>query len=112
MVVQTSIGLIETDLVAGLGTDALAGMALVFPVAMLVQMVSAGGIGGGIQPVVSRTLGPGRQAEAGLLAWHAVALALALGVAPAAGSKQTCVGRPTLRPLSFLFDRRFMPPNR
>ncbi|WP_093568322.1 MATE family efflux transporter [Methylobacterium sp. 174MFSha1.1] len=80
MVVQTSIGLIETYFVAGLGTDALAGMALVFPVVMLVQMFSAGGIGGGIQSAVSRTLGAGRQAEAGLLAWHAVALALALGI--------------------------------
>jgi hypothetical protein len=27
-------------------------------------------------------------------------------------SKQTCVGRPTLRPLRFLFGRRFSAPNR
>ncbi len=81
MVVQTSIGLIETYFVAGLGTDALAGMALVFPVVMLVQMLSAGGVGGGIQSAVSRRLGAGRQAEAGLLAWHATALALGLGLA-------------------------------
>jgi hypothetical protein len=27
-------------------------------------------------------------------------------------SKQTCVGRPTLRPLRLLFDRRFLLPNR
>lgn len=79
MMVQTSIGLIETYFVAGLGTDALAGMALVFPVVMLVQMLSAGGIGGGIQSAVSRTLGAGRQAEAGLLAWHAAALGVGLG---------------------------------
>lgn len=81
MVVQTSVGLIETYFVAGLGTDALAGMALVFPVVMLVQMLSAGGVGGGIQSAVSRRLGAGRQAEAGLLAWHATALALGLGAA-------------------------------
>ncbi|MGU3540480.1 MATE family efflux transporter [Methylobacterium sp. A54F] len=81
MLVQTSIGLIETYFVAGLGTDALAGMALVFPVVMLVQMLSAGGMGGGIQSAVSRALGAGRQAEAGLLAWHAAALGLGLGVA-------------------------------
>src|SRR4051794_27414261 len=54
MMVQTSIGLIETYFVALLGTDALAGMALVFPVVMLVQMLSAGGMGGGIQSAVSR----------------------------------------------------------
>ncbi|MER2269450.1 MATE family efflux transporter [Methylobacterium oxalidis] len=81
MLVQTSVGLIETYFVAGLGTDALAGMALVFPVVMLVQMLSAGGMGGGIQSAVSRRLGAGRQAEAGLLAWHATALALGLGLA-------------------------------
>ena len=81
MVVQTSIGLIETYFVAGLGTDALAGMALVFPVVMLVQMLSAGGMGGGIQSAVSRTLGAGRRAEAGLLAWYAAAIGLGLGVA-------------------------------
>ena len=45
-VVQASIGLIETYFVAKLGTDALAGMALVFPVVMLIQMMSAGGMGG------------------------------------------------------------------
>lgn len=81
MLVQSSIGLIETYFVAGLGTDALAGMALVFPLLMLVQMVSAGGMGGGILSAVSRSLGAGRQAEAGLLAWHAVALAVGLGLA-------------------------------
>ncbi len=48
---------------------------------MLVQMVSAGGMGGGILSAVSRSLGAGRQAEAGLLAWHAVALAVGLGLA-------------------------------
>ncbi len=79
MVVQTSIGLIETYFVAELGTDALAGMALVFPVVMLVQMLSAGGMGGGIQSAVSRTLGAGRQDAAGLLAWHAAAIGLGLG---------------------------------
>ncbi|MGU3476862.1 MATE family efflux transporter [Methylobacterium sp. D48H] len=81
MVVQTSVGLIETYFVSTLGTDALAGMALVFPVVMLVQMLSAGGIGGAIQSVVSRTLGAGRQADAGLLAWHATAIGLGLGIA-------------------------------
>src|SRR5258707_11352445 len=38
MVVQASIGLIETYFVAKLGLDALAGMALVFPLFMLLQM--------------------------------------------------------------------------
>ena len=45
--VQASVGLIETYFVAKLGTDALAGVALVFPVPMLMQMMSAGAMGGG-----------------------------------------------------------------
>jgi Na+-driven multidrug efflux pump len=57
MFVQASIGLVETYFVAGLGTDALAGMALVFPILMLVQMISAGAMGGGILSAVSRALG-------------------------------------------------------
>ena len=80
MMVQASIGLIETYFVAELGTEALAGMALVFPLLMLVQMISAGGMGGGILSAVSRALGAGRREEADLLAWHAAALALGLGV--------------------------------
>lgn len=81
MAVQTAVGLIETYFVSMLGTDALAGMALVFPVVMLVQMLSAGGMGGAIQSAIARTLGADRQADAGLLAWHATALGLGLGVA-------------------------------
>ena len=81
MLVQTSVGLVKTYYVSALGTDALAGMTLVFPVVMLVQMLSAGGMGGAIQSAVSRTLGAGRQADAGVLAWHATALGLGLGIA-------------------------------
>jgi putative MATE family efflux protein len=81
MVMQSSIGLIETYFVAKLGTDALAGMALVFPILMLVQMVSAGAMGGGILSAVARALGAGRRDEAAALVWHAVAIAAALGVA-------------------------------
>ena len=41
MSVQASVGLIETYFVARLGIDALAGVALVFPVLMLMQTMSA-----------------------------------------------------------------------
>ena len=39
---QAAAGLIETYFIGRLGTDALAGVALVFPVVMLMQMMSAG----------------------------------------------------------------------
>jgi putative MATE family efflux protein len=80
MVVQAAIGLIETYFVAKLGIDALAGMALVFPVLMLFQMISAGAMGGGILSAIARALGAGHRDTAGVLAWHAVAIAVGLGV--------------------------------
>src|SRR5262249_54280482 len=72
MLAQASTGLIETWWVSHLGTDALAGMALVFPVVMLVQMISAGAMGGGISSAVARALGAGRRDEADALVLHAV----------------------------------------
>lgn len=59
---QASAGLIETYFVGKLGTDALAGMALVFPVVMLMQMTSAGAMGGGIASAIARALGARRAA--------------------------------------------------
>jgi putative MATE family efflux protein len=80
MFVQASVGLIETYFVARLGTDALAGVALVFPVLMLMQMMSAGAMGGGISSAIARALGAGRRADADALALHALAIAVAFGV--------------------------------
>src|SRR5947209_14779531 len=79
MVVQTSIGLIETYFVAKLGLDALAGMALVFPVFMLLQMVAAGAMGGGILSAIARALGAGQTERANELVWYAVAITVVLG---------------------------------
>ena len=81
MVVQASIGLIETYFVAKLGLDALAGMALVFPLFMLLQMVSAGAMGGGILSAIARALGSGNRDRANELVWSAVAITIALGAA-------------------------------
>jgi putative MATE family efflux protein len=79
MMVQASIGLIETYFIAKLGLDALAGMALVFPPFMLLQMVSAGAMGGGILSAVARALGAGNNARANELVWSAVAITIGLG---------------------------------
>ncbi|HEY4920551.1 MAG TPA: MATE family efflux transporter [Xanthobacteraceae bacterium] len=86
MVMQAAIGLIETWFVAKLGTDALAGMALVFPLLMVIQMISAGAMGGGILSSVARALGSNRGGDANTLAWHAVAIAVVLGLATAAAA--------------------------
>jgi len=81
MVVQASVGLIETYWIGKLGTDALAGVALVFPVVMLVQMTSAGAMGGGISSAIARALGGGRRTEADALVLHALAIAGVMGLA-------------------------------
>ena len=80
MVAQASIGLIETWFVGKLGTDALAGMALVFPLVMLMQMTSAGAMGGGIASAIARALGRGSRAEADALVLHALVIALGFGL--------------------------------
>jgi Na+-driven multidrug efflux pump len=49
MVMTVLVGIAETYYVGRLGTAPLAAMALVFPFAMLTQMMSAGAMGGGCQ---------------------------------------------------------------
>lgn len=81
MVSQGAAGLVETYFVGQLGTGALAGMALVFPVFMLMQMVSAGAIGGGIASSIARATGAGRHEQAAALVRQALVVAAVLGLA-------------------------------
>jgi len=80
MIAQASVGLIETYFVGKLGTDALAGMALVFPIVMLMQMTSAGAMGGGIASSIARALGARRRDDADALVLHAIAIAIGFGL--------------------------------
>src|SRR3989442_2169451 len=79
MFAQAATGLIETWFVSKLGTDALAGMALVFPGVMLMQMISAGAMSVGISSAIARALGRGQRDRADALATHAVIIHVALG---------------------------------
>jgi putative MATE family efflux protein len=74
MVAQAATGLIETYFIGRLGTDALAGVSLVFPAVMLMQMMSAGAMGGGISSAVARTLGADRRSDANDLVLHALVI--------------------------------------
>ena len=80
MLAQTSVGLVETYFVGKLGTAPLAGVALTFPIVMLMQMMSAGAMGGGISSAIARALGGGRRADADALALHALVIALVFGL--------------------------------
>ncbi len=79
MLAQSAVGLVETYFVGKLGTDALAGVALVFPLLMLMQMMSAGAMGGGISSAIARALGAGCRADADALVLHALIIALTFG---------------------------------
>lgn len=76
---QSATGLIETWFLARLGTDALAGVAVVVPMLILMQNMSQGAMGGGISAAVSRALGAGRGDEANALVLHALVLNLVIG---------------------------------
>jgi len=81
MLAQAATGLVETWFVSRLGTDALTGMALVFPGFMLMQMLAAGAVGGGISSAIARALGAGRRDDADALVLHAILINLGLGLA-------------------------------
>ena len=80
MVVVTLVAICETVYVGMLGTVPLAAIALVFPMIMLMQMLSAGAMGGGVSSAISRALGAGDMARANALAVHAVAIGAAAGL--------------------------------
>jgi putative MATE family efflux protein len=80
MLAQASTGLIETWWVSHLGTAALTGMAVVFPGFMMMQMLSAGAMGGGITSAIARALGGRRHAEAEALVMHALVINAGLGL--------------------------------
>jgi putative MATE family efflux protein len=68
----------EAWYVGRLGTASLAGLALAFPMMMLMQTLSGGSIGGSITGAVAQRLGAGDRAGAEALAFHALLLAVLL----------------------------------
>jgi putative MATE family efflux protein len=78
MVLQALVTTLDAVFVGWLGPAALAGVSLVYPLVMLMQTMSAGGMGGGVSSAVARALGAGRRAEAQALAAHAVLIALVM----------------------------------
>ena len=76
---QSMISIGDTFFVGRLGTAPLAGLALVFPLVMLLQMTSAGAMGGGVSSAISRALGAGDAHAARRLVAHALVIAAAMG---------------------------------
>lgn len=80
LIAQTLVNVAETYYVSYLGSSALIGVSLVFPLWMLMTMMSAGGIGGGVASAVARAVGAGREEDVNALTFHSVVLALFLGI--------------------------------
>lgn len=77
---QIAVSVADTYYVGQLGTNALAGLALVFPMVMLLQMTSAGAMGGGVSSAVARALGAGHPDAARKLVAHGLVIALGGGL--------------------------------
>ncbi len=80
LTIQSLVVIAETSYIGRLGTEALAAMALVFPLIMLTQMMSSGAMGGGVSSAISRALGGGDIAKARVLAAHAIVIGTCMGV--------------------------------
>src|SRR5438128_11086849 len=78
VVVQALSSAVDAFYLGRLGPAVLAGIALVFPVWMLMVTMSAGGIGGGIASSIARAIGGGRRDQANALVAHSLALSVAL----------------------------------
>ncbi len=81
LVAQVAINVLEAAFVGRLGAAALAGVSVTFPLVMLMQTMSAGGMGGGVASAVARALGAGRRDDASALIGHAMVIALVMGAA-------------------------------
>ncbi len=69
---QALVNLAEIYMIGRLGTEALAAIALVFPLLILTQTMSGGPLGGAITASIARALGTGNRDSAERLVWHAI----------------------------------------
>jgi putative MATE family efflux protein len=79
IVVQSAVAVVEVFFVSRLGTDALAGISVVFPILTLLIGVTSVGLGGAVASAIARSLGAAQRSEAEALAIQAVVIAVAFG---------------------------------
>jgi putative MATE family efflux protein len=80
MIVQALVTAGEAAYVGWLGTTALAGVSLSFPVILIMTTMSAGAFGGGTASAVARSLGAGRHDVAARIAGTALSIAVVMGL--------------------------------
>jgi putative MATE family efflux protein len=77
---QSAVSIADSYFVGRLGTAPLAGLALVFPLVMLLQMTTAGAMGGGVSSAIARALGAGQPSAARRFVVHALLIAGGIGL--------------------------------
>ncbi len=87
MLLQGVVAAGEAAFVGRLGSDALAGVSLSFPLVMLMTTLSAGAYGGGVASGVARALGAGKDDDATRLAETALGMSAILGLATTAAMR-------------------------
>lgn len=80
MFVMAAVSIAEGYFAAMLGVSALAGLALVFPLVMLTQMLSGGAMGGAISGAIARALGNDDSDRAGSLVFAAWIIATCIAL--------------------------------
>jgi len=71
---------VDAHFISRLGLDSLAGLALVFPVLMLMQQMANMAMGGAIAAAIARAIGAGRREDAASLVVHALVIAAGAAV--------------------------------
>ena len=93
MLIAATSNVLYTYYVSRIGPDAIAAVALVFPIALLAITAMGGGVGAGAASAVARALGAGRRHEATAVAEHALVLSAVIGIV---FGLAILVGAPTL----------------
>jgi putative MATE family efflux protein len=71
---------VDAHFIGQLGSDALAGLALVFPLLMLMQQMANFSMGGAMAGAIARAIGAGRREDAAALAVHGLIIAVVVAV--------------------------------
>ena len=74
--IQSIVVLTEVWFISKLGTNALAAVALAFPLLMITQTMSGGALGGAITSAIARSMGANDIDKAERLIWHSVVISL------------------------------------
>src|SRR6516164_5693630 len=69
---------VDAHFVGRMGSEALAGLSLVFPLVMLMQQMANSSMGGAIASAIARAIGAGRYADASALVVHGIIIAAAM----------------------------------